>query len=85
MNRATVYADDPAAQAMLFAEQGAEFLHVVDLDGAFAGRPENAEAVEGIIEISRLYPIGRRYPQPANRRALVRYGRCAARDWHSSA
>jgi phosphoribosylformimino-5-aminoimidazole carboxamide ribotide isomerase len=50
MNRATVYADDPAAQAMLFAEQGAQFLHVVDLDGAFAGRPENAEAVEGIIE-----------------------------------
>ena len=34
MNRATVYADDPAAQAMLFAEQGAQFLHVVDLDGA---------------------------------------------------
>jgi len=50
MNRATVYADDPSAQAMLFAEQGAQFLHVVDLDGAFAGRPENAEAVEGIIE-----------------------------------
>ena len=50
MNRATVYADDPAAQAMLFAEQGAQFLHVVDLDGAFAGQPENAEAVEGIIE-----------------------------------
>ncbi|NJM50989.1 MAG: 1-(5-phosphoribosyl)-5-[(5-phosphoribosylamino)methylideneamino]imidazole-4-carboxamide isomerase [Sphingomonadales bacterium] len=50
MDRATVYADDPAAQALLFAEQGAEFLHVVDLDGAFAGRPENAEAVEDIVE-----------------------------------
>ena len=50
MDRATVYADDPAAQALLFASQGAEFLHVVDLDGAFAGRPENAEAVEEIIE-----------------------------------
>lgn len=50
MDRATVYADDPAAQALLFAEQGAEFLHVVDLDGAFAGRPENAEAVEEIVE-----------------------------------
>jgi phosphoribosylformimino-5-aminoimidazole carboxamide ribotide isomerase len=49
MDRATVYADDPAAQAVLFAEQGAEFLHVVDLDGAFAGKPENAGAVEGII------------------------------------
>ena len=50
MNRATVYADDPAAQALLFAEAGAEHLHVVDLDGAFAGKPENAEAVEYIIE-----------------------------------
>ena len=50
MNRATVYNADPAAQAMLFAEAGAEHLHVVDLDGAFAGKPENAEAVEEIIE-----------------------------------
>ncbi len=49
MDRATIYADDPAAQAMLFAEMGSEFLHVVDLDGAFAGRPENAGAVEAII------------------------------------
>ena len=50
MNRATVYNADPAAQALLFAEAGAEHLHVVDLDGAFAGKPENAEAVEDIIE-----------------------------------
>jgi len=50
MDRATIYADDPAAQALLFAEAGAEHLHVVDLDGAFAGKPENAEAVEYIIE-----------------------------------
>nr|MBP6380752.1 1-(5-phosphoribosyl)-5-[(5-phosphoribosylamino)methylideneamino] imidazole-4-carboxamide isomerase [Sphingorhabdus sp.] len=50
MDRATVYADDPAAQALLFAEAGAEHLHVVDLDGAFAGKPENTEAVEYIIE-----------------------------------
>jgi phosphoribosylformimino-5-aminoimidazole carboxamide ribotide isomerase len=49
MDRATVYADDPAAQALLFAEAGAQFLHVVDLDGAFAGKPENAGAVEAII------------------------------------
>ena len=49
MDSATVYADDPAAQATAFAEQGAEYLHVVDLDGAFAGKPENAEAVEAII------------------------------------
>jgi phosphoribosylformimino-5-aminoimidazole carboxamide ribotide isomerase len=50
MGRATVYADDPAAQALLFSQQGADFLHVVDLDGAFAGKPENAEAVEEIVE-----------------------------------
>jgi phosphoribosylformimino-5-aminoimidazole carboxamide ribotide isomerase len=50
MARATVYGDDPAAQALLFAEAGAQFLHVVDLDGSFAGRAENREAVEAILE-----------------------------------
>ena len=49
MARATVYGDDPAAQATLFAEAGAEHLHVVDLDGAFAGRSVNGEAVAGIV------------------------------------
>jgi len=49
MARATVYGDDPAAQALLFAAAGAEFLHVVDLDGSFAGRAENREAVEAIV------------------------------------
>jgi phosphoribosylformimino-5-aminoimidazole carboxamide ribotide isomerase len=50
MDRATVYGDDPAAQAMLFAEAGSQFLHVVDLDGSFAGRAENRAAVEAILE-----------------------------------
>ena len=50
MARATVYGDDPAAQALLFAEAGAQYLHVVDLDGSFAGRAENREAVEGILK-----------------------------------
>ncbi len=50
MDRATVYGDDPAAQAMLFAEAGAEHLHVVDLDGSFAGAGRNVEAVKSIIE-----------------------------------
>ncbi len=49
MDRATVYGDDPAAQAMLFAEAGSGFLHVVDLDGAFAGRAVNEAAVESIV------------------------------------
>jgi phosphoribosylformimino-5-aminoimidazole carboxamide ribotide isomerase len=48
MARATVYADDPAAQAERFAAAGAEWLHVVDLDGAFAGDSVNGEAVRGI-------------------------------------
>ncbi len=49
MDRATVYGDDPAAQALLFAEQGAEYLHMVDLDGAFAGEAVNASAVESVV------------------------------------
>ncbi len=50
MNRATVYGDKPAAQALLFAQSGAQHLHVVDLDGSFAGRTENRAAVEAIVE-----------------------------------
>ena len=49
MARATVYGDDPAAQAKLFADAGATHLHVVDLDGAFAGESRNRDAVEGIV------------------------------------
>jgi phosphoribosylformimino-5-aminoimidazole carboxamide ribotide isomerase len=50
MDRATVYGDDPAAQALLFAEAGAQHLHVVDLDGAFAGVSVNPIAVENIVK-----------------------------------
>jgi phosphoribosylformimino-5-aminoimidazole carboxamide ribotide isomerase len=49
MTRATIFNEDPAAQALAFARQGFEYLHVVDLDGAFAGRPVNAAAVEAIL------------------------------------
>lgn len=49
MDKATVFNDDPADQAARFAEQGFEWLHVVDLDGAFAGRPMNAAAVDAIL------------------------------------
>ncbi len=49
MARATVYADDPAAQAERFAADGATALHVVDLDGAFAGAGVNSAAVESIV------------------------------------
>ena len=50
MARATVFNLDPAAQARSFAAQGFEYLHIVDLDGAFAGRPVNAQAVEGMLK-----------------------------------
>ena len=49
MDRATVFSDDPAAQGAEFEAQGFEWLHIVDLDGAFAGRPMNAGAVEAIL------------------------------------
>src|SRR3546814_6142776 len=49
MARATVYGDDPAAQARLFADAGASHLHVVDLDGAFAGESVNGATAESII------------------------------------
>ena len=51
MARATIYNDDPAAQALLFAQAGSQYLHVVDLDGSFAGRAENRDAVDAIIEV----------------------------------
>ncbi|MGY6634506.1 MAG: 1-(5-phosphoribosyl)-5-[(5-phosphoribosylamino)methylideneamino]imidazole-4-carboxamide isomerase [Alkalilacustris sp.] len=49
MASATVFGDDPAAQARSFADAGCRWLHLVDLDGAFAGRPANAAAVEAIL------------------------------------
>jgi phosphoribosylformimino-5-aminoimidazole carboxamide ribotide isomerase len=49
MARATVFHRNPAEQARLFAGQGFEYLHIVDLDGAFAGQPMNAAAVERIL------------------------------------
>ena len=50
MNQATVFNGDPAAQAAAFEAQGFERLHVVDLDGAFAGASKNAPAVEAILK-----------------------------------
>ena len=50
MGSATVFNPDPAAQAESFERQGFDYLHLVDLDGAFAGKPRNAEAVEGILD-----------------------------------
>jgi phosphoribosylformimino-5-aminoimidazole carboxamide ribotide isomerase len=54
MADATVYGTDPAAQAASFAAMGAEWLHVVDLDGAFAGQPVNGEAVAAVLAAVRV-------------------------------
>ena len=54
MQRATVFNVDPAAQARAFALQGFDHLHVVDLDGAFAGKPMNARAVEAILAATTM-------------------------------
>jgi phosphoribosylformimino-5-aminoimidazole carboxamide ribotide isomerase len=59
MAQATVFNDDPAAQARLFEQQGFRYLHVVDLDGAFAGASRNGAAVEAILRaISRPVQLG---------------------------
>lgn len=49
MDKATVFNDDPASQARAFNEAGCDWLHVVDLNGAFEGKPVNADAVESIL------------------------------------
>ncbi|MDA7429441.1 1-(5-phosphoribosyl)-5-[(5-phosphoribosylamino)methylideneamino]imidazole-4-carboxamide isomerase [Primorskyibacter aestuariivivens] len=49
MDKATVFNEDPASQARAFVEAGCEWLHLVDLNGAFAGAPVNAGAVEAIL------------------------------------
>ena len=54
MDEATVYSDDPAAQARLWQDGGCRWLHVVDLDGAFAGRAVNAAAVRAILAAARV-------------------------------
>jgi phosphoribosylformimino-5-aminoimidazole carboxamide ribotide isomerase len=49
MERDTVFCDNPASQALEWQRQGAELLHIVDLDGAFAGEPKNRSAIEAIV------------------------------------
>ncbi len=57
MEQATVFNDDPAAQALRFFEQGFSNIHVVDLDGAFAGKPMNAAAVDSILAAVPAMPL----------------------------
>jgi len=53
MDRSTVFNDDPAAQAMEFVQAGCTWLHLVDLNGAFAGEPVNAAPVEAILKATK--------------------------------
>ncbi|MBW2505135.1 MAG: 1-(5-phosphoribosyl)-5-[(5-phosphoribosylamino)methylideneamino]imidazole-4-carboxamide isomerase [Deltaproteobacteria bacterium] len=50
MERDTVYSDDPAAMALHWQNEGGELLHLVDLDGAFAGKPKNQDAIKAIVD-----------------------------------
>lgn len=54
MDQATVFNDNPAAQAKAFEDAGCEWLHLVDLNGAFAGAPVNAAAVEAILQTLKV-------------------------------
>ncbi|MGJ8611682.1 MAG: 1-(5-phosphoribosyl)-5-[(5-phosphoribosylamino)methylideneamino]imidazole-4-carboxamide isomerase [Octadecabacter sp.] len=54
MDQTTVFNDDPAAQAMEFVNAGCEWLHLVDLNGAFAGEPVNAAPVEAILKACKV-------------------------------
>src|SRR5271154_1492879 len=54
MARATVFNRDPAEQAQIIARQVFEYLHIIDLDGAFAGKPMNAAAVERILAAVKI-------------------------------
>ncbi|MFZ5899701.1 MAG: 1-(5-phosphoribosyl)-5-[(5-phosphoribosylamino)methylideneamino]imidazole-4-carboxamide isomerase [Bacillota bacterium] len=54
LDKETVYSNDPAAVALQWEEQGAEYLHVVDLDGAFAGQPRNRKAINAIRKAVKI-------------------------------
>jgi phosphoribosylformimino-5-aminoimidazole carboxamide ribotide isomerase len=56
MDQATVFSDNPAAQAKSFEDQGFEYLHVVDLNGAFAGKSVNGDAVQAILDAAS-FPV----------------------------
>ncbi len=75
MNRATVYSDDPAITAKRWEAQGAELLHVVDLDGAFAGSPRNLPAIIAIRDAIKIpIEVGGGIRDMATVRKLVSIG-----------
>lgn len=84
-NQVTVYNDDPVAQARAFEEAGATWVHVVDLDGARSGVPENIAIVERIVrETSLNVEIGGGIRSLADAQALGRRGRGAHGTGHGA-
>ena len=59
MDLATVFSEDPAQMARHWLQQGARRLHLVDLNGAFAGKPKNESAVKSILKVVQEFEIGR--------------------------
>jgi phosphoribosylformimino-5-aminoimidazole carboxamide ribotide isomerase len=75
MDKATVYSDDPATTARHWESQGAEVLHVVDLDGAFAGKPKNLDAIKAIRAAIKIpIEVGGGIRDMATIRTLVSIG-----------
>ena len=75
MDKATVYSDDPATTAKHWESQGAELLHVVDLDGAFAGVPKNLDAIKAIRKaVTMSIEVGGGIRDMATIRTLVSIG-----------
>ena len=78
MDKATVFSDDPAATAESWVKQGARRLHVIDLNGAAAGRPKNENAIRAIaaaVGRQDTDPARRRHPRPRHHRAVPRQRR----------
>ena len=83
-SRETVFSDDPAAVARRWVELGADRLHVVDLDGAKAGKPVNGAVVRKIVEAAGVPVSTRRRPAHRRRpRRRVRLGRPLGRPRHA--
>ena len=75
----TVYGDDPAAQAADWRAQGGQELHVVDLDGAFAGEPKHAEVIRRVIEaFGGPVEVGGGIRTPESRAAVIEAGAARA-------
>ncbi len=75
MDQATVFNTDPAAQAEIFADAGCQWLHLVDLDGAFAGQSTNGDAVRAILARIRIpIQLGGGIRTPAHIRAWLEAG-----------